>query len=496
MDKKRSSCTTLLVGKKASIDGSIMIGRNEDHHLTVDPKIFTLAPASSVPNREYHSVNTGVKVALPEAALRTVYVPQADPSIEGEYGQASCNTVNVAISATESVYGNPRVLAYDPLVTDGIAEDAINHIVAPFIKSARHGVEFLGALIEKYGSAEGNGILFADADEAWYMEIPCGHHWAAVRIPDDCYAVAPNQVSIEAIDFNDNANYLWSTGIVDFVNKYQLNPDREQFIFRHIFGTSNVKDRVYNTPRAWFIHRYLQDNFELEPTSDKLPFIAKANRLLSVEDVEYCLSSHYNETEFDPIGHDGTPATRTRFRSVSLSRTQESHIIQLDPKVPVGTMGICYLSFGTNAFTPYVPFFTNVLDTPAAYKFAPKKLDTASAYWLFKLLSYVVESHYDAFQDADNAYLYDLQSYSRRRILEVREEAEKRGLLQGGAERINAKHDPDMQPLADDALAKFLTEANEETAAYVLNKTKDLLSDLLEQSLSYSKMSFTMDKNL
>lgn len=496
MEKKRSSCTTLLVGKLASIDGSIMIGRNEDHHLTVDPKVFQLAPASKVDKRQYYSVNTKVMVDLPAEALRTIYVPQADSSIEGEYGQASINAVNVAISATESVYGNPRVLAYDPLVADGIAEDAINHVVAPFIKSARQGVQFLGELIEKYGSAEGNGILFADSDEAWYMEIPSGHHWVAVRIPDDCYAVAPNQVSIEKIDFNDPENYLWSTGIVEFVDKYNLNPDKDSFIFRHIFGTSNVKDRVYNTPRAWFIHRYLQDDFALEPTSDKLPFIAKANRLLSIEDVSYCLSSHYNETEFDPIGHMGDNTTRTRFRSVSLSRTQESHILQLDAKVNEGTMGICWLSFGTNAFTPYVPFFTNVLDTPAAYKYAPKKLDTNSAYWLFKVLSYVVESHYDSFQDANNAYLYDLQSYSRRRILEVREQAAKLGLLKGQAARVNVRHNSEMEPLQEDELAKFLTEANSETADYVLEKTKDLLADLMEQSLNFSKMSFTMDKNL
>ena len=172
------ACTTVLVGKKASVDGSVMIARNEDFHEAVSVKLFTVMPASEVKNRTYTSKNTGVTVALPEKALRCTSTPQAFQLLkgdEGEYGEAGINEKNIAVSSTESVYGNPRVLAFDPLVPDGIGEDAIHNIVAPFINSAREGVAFLGKLIAQYGSAEGNGILFADADEAWYMEIPCGH---------------------------------------------------------------------------------------------------------------------------------------------------------------------------------------------------------------------------------------------------------------------------------------------------------------------------------
>ena len=292
------SCTTVLVGKKASVDGSVMIARNEDFHEAVSVKLFTVMPASEVKNRTYTSKNTGVTVALPEKALRCTATPQAFQLLkgdEGEYGEAGINEKNVAVSSTESVYGNPRVLAFDPLVPDGIGEDAIHNIVAPFINSAREGVAFLGKLIAQYGSAEGNGILFADADEAWYMEIPCGHYWVAQRIPDDCYAVAPNQVCIETIDFSNERDFMWADGIQAFVDAHKLNPDREGFNFRHIFGTSTEKDRVYNTPRAWFAQKYLNPEIEQSPVSNDIPFIRKASRLISVEDVQYILSSHYIE---------------------------------------------------------------------------------------------------------------------------------------------------------------------------------------------------------
>lgn len=55
-------------------------------------------------------------------------------------------------------------------------------VVLPYIKSARDGVQRLGKIIEKHGAAEADGILFADRDEAWYMEIGSGHYWVAQRI--------------------------------------------------------------------------------------------------------------------------------------------------------------------------------------------------------------------------------------------------------------------------------------------------------------------------
>ena len=473
-----TDCTTVLVGKKASIDGSILIARNEDFHLAISPKIFVLEKAVNEANRIYKSKNTGVEIPLPTKAYRYTSVPQAYPNDkenQGVYGEAGINEKNVALSSTESVYGNARVLAYDPLVKNGIAEDAINDIVLPFINSAREGVSYLGKLIEKYGSAEGNGILFADLDEIWYMEIPCGHHWVAVRIPDDCYAVAPNQVSIEKIDFKKPDYYMWSKGIKEFVNEHKLNPDRDGFNFRHIFGTSSEKDRVYNTPRAWFAQKYLNPEIEQSPVSNDIPFIQKTNRLISVEDVEYILSSHYNETEFDPIGIGNSEFNKTRFRGISLSRTAESHILQLRPKSPKGLEGIQWLALGTTAFVPYIPFFTNVLDTPTAYKRMTRMVSTDNAYWLFKLIGHFVEAHYSSFKDDNNAYLIEMQSYGRSRVKEITDAAAK----------IPAK-----------SLSEFLTEENRKTAEHVLKRTKEYLSDLMLESFKYSKLSFTMDKNL
>lgn len=170
---------------------------------------------------------------------------------------------------------------------NGLAEDALTTLVLPFIDSARHGVQYLGELVAKYGSAEGNGVQFIDANEVWYMEIVTGHQWVAVKIPDDCYAVAANQVAIQQIDFNDPDNYQWAAGIQAFVESHHLNPDPEGFNFRHIFGTDTKKDHHYNTPRVWFAQSTSTQKI-------KAKTLNRRNCLLSANQVANCRSKMCN----------------------------------------------------------------------------------------------------------------------------------------------------------------------------------------------------------
>ena len=171
-------CTTILVGKHASFDGSTMIARNDDsgsgHFM---PKKFVVIHPEEQ-KRTYQSVISHVTVELPENPMRYTAMPNA---IEGKGIWAACgvNEANVAMTATETIANNPRVLGADPLVeylpaedgreeqAGGIGEEDIVCLVLPYIHSAREGVERLGSLLEKYGTYEMNGIAFQDVDEIW-----------------------------------------------------------------------------------------------------------------------------------------------------------------------------------------------------------------------------------------------------------------------------------------------------------------------------------------
>ena len=95
-------------------------------------------------------------------------------------------------------------------------------------------------------------MAFADREEIWYMETIGGHHWAAIRIPDDAYVIAPNRMNIATFDF-DSQDTLFSDDLPDMIVSNHLNPDFEGINLRHIFGSATEKDTRYNNPRAWYI---------------------------------------------------------------------------------------------------------------------------------------------------------------------------------------------------------------------------------------------------
>ncbi|WP_143444700.1 C69 family dipeptidase, partial [Lactiplantibacillus plantarum] len=219
--KKDTDCTEILVGKAASMDGSTIVARNEDGYGPINPIKFIVHEAHDQTNASYTSVTTGVTVPLPDHAYRYTATPQADQS-DGQYEEAGINELNVGMSATETTATNARVLGYDPLVHDGVDEEAMVTLVLPYIKSAKEGVQRLGALIEKYGTGESNSIAFNDHDDIWLFETAGGHHWGAVRMPEDTYAIVPNQTVVQEMDLNDTDNFLGASDLVDFVEKYHL----------------------------------------------------------------------------------------------------------------------------------------------------------------------------------------------------------------------------------------------------------------------------------
>lgn len=468
-----SACTSILVGKKASLDGATYISRNEDRLVAIHPKRFLVQPAVTGRKEVYTSPYNGLTVPLPEKGYRYTSTPNGDES-DGPNEEDGFNEKNVGESATESVYANERVLAYDPFIKSGLAEDSMTTLVLPFIDSARDGVRYLGELVKKYGSAEGNGVQFNDADEVWYMEIVTGHQWVAVRIPDDCYAVAANQIAIEEIDFNDPDNYMWADGIQEFVANNQLNPDADRWNFRHIFGTNTEKDHHYNTPRVWFAQRYLNPEIEQDPESPELPFIRKASRKISVEDIQYILKSHYNETKYDPLGH-GSEHDKKTYRAISLSRTANSHILQMRDSKTNGAAGVQWISFGVPSFCPHVPFFTNATDTDASYRELPATMSLDSAYWLYEALAMVVEAHYAEFIQADLDYQKELAQWARTKIREVDQQA---GNFAGAK------------------LTDYLTTQNHKIATHYNQATQKLLTELVMQGAELSKLTFKMDPNL
>ena len=96
------ACTTILVGKKASYDGSTMIARNEDSGAGIfTAKKFIVVHPEEQPVH-YKSVISHVEIELPKNPMRYTAVPNALKD-EGIWAASGVNEANVAMTATEKL---------------------------------------------------------------------------------------------------------------------------------------------------------------------------------------------------------------------------------------------------------------------------------------------------------------------------------------------------------------------------------------------------------
>ena len=167
-------CTTILAGKKATHDGSTIIARNDDGRF--EAKKVLSHPARTKAST-YKTVISHLTVELPEDAMRYTDCPNVTQTY-GVWPACGINEANVAMTATKSITTNSLIVGADPYVRyepkkgrktkeipGGIGEEDLVTLVLPYIHSAKEGVLRTGALLEKYGTYEANGMAFADADE-------------------------------------------------------------------------------------------------------------------------------------------------------------------------------------------------------------------------------------------------------------------------------------------------------------------------------------------
>ena len=465
------ACTTILVGKNASYDGSTMIARNDDsgsgHFM---PKKFVVVHPEDHP-AVYHSVISHVEIPLPGNPLRMTAMPNA---IEGKgiWAAAGVNAANVGMTATETITSNPRVLGADPLVPGGIGEEDIVMLVLPYIRSAREGVQRLGQLLETYGTYEMNGIAFQDVDEIWWLETIGGHHWMARRVPDDVYVVMPNQLGIDAFDledaFGEQNEFLCSADLRQFLAENHLDLSTDGVLNpRDAFGSHDDADHVYNTPRAWYMLRTLNPNTfvwdgpdaDYTPRSDDLPWCMNPEKKLTPEDVKYVLSSHYQGTPYDPYASYGDKSQRGMYRSIGINRNDFMALIQMRPDVPAEQSAIEWVAYASNAFNTMVPFYANVETTPAYLSCTTGEVSTDSFYWVSRMIAAMTDASYA--KSLIHAERYELAVLSASRAL-VKEYDAKLSAEPDAARRAALREE------ANEAIAKMLKAKASDTLDKVL----------------------------
>lgn len=485
------ACTTLLVGKKATYDGSTMISRTDDGFFDVK-KTIVVDPKKQ--GKKYKSVIGHLEIELPDNPMRYTACPSVDPK-NGIWAATGINECNVGMTATETITSNPRVLGADPLVVykkatkkekevaGGIGEEDIVVLVLPYIHSAREGVIRLGELLEKYGTYESNGIAFNDENEVWWLESIGGHHWIARRVEDDEYVIMPNQFGLDRFDLNDafgaKKNNMCSADLKEFIkdNHLDLNNDGN-FNPRSVFGSDTDADHVYNNPRAWFMARYFNrhsykwdgDNADYTPESNNIPWSFKPDRKITIEDVKYVLSSYYQGTKYNPYQKASYPE-KGIYRPIGISRTGVTSICQIRDYVANEIKGIEWISYGSNAFNTLLPIYPNVSKLPAYISSTTLDVDSNNFYWASRLIGALVDSNY-------GTSIVFVERYCNKTMSENH--------------RLVAEFDNKFKATKD---LKVLEEANNKICEMIKKETTDTLNKVLHDASVHMKNGYSRADN-
>ena len=520
------ACTTILVGKDASDDGSTIIARNEDSaNGEFNPKRFIVVKPEEQP-REYKSVISHLTITLPDDPLQYTAVPNADLK-EGIWGEAGVNEANVAMSATETLTTNERVLGADPFVEytpakgdepevpGGIGEEDFLTIVLPYVKTAREGVQRLGALLEEFGTYEMNGVAFSDVDEIWWLETVGGHHWIAKRVPDEAYVTMPNQLGIDEFDLDDalgdQEEHMCSADLGEFIERNHLDLAVENvtpFNPRDAFGSHSDSDHVYNTPRAWYMQRFLNPYDEQwdgrdadhQPTSDDIPWARQPDRKITIEDVKYVLSSHYQGTPYDPYGKLGDQHSRHMFRPIGINRQSQLSVMQIRPYRPQVNRAVQWIAYGSNPFNTLVPFFPNVDSTPKYLEDTTTRVTSENFYWENRIIAALCDASFADTANAVERYQEKTGGMGHRMVAATDEQIDR--LVEGVVDEFDAEDEiGDVQPMEPDEIIEavrngeareVLATANETMAAQLKAETDKLLDSVLYTTSMNMKNGFHM----
>lgn len=404
------ACTSLIVGKKASADGSVMITYAADSH-TLYGELYHQPAADHAPGtmRDVVEWDTGKHLGqIPEA-----------PHTYATYG----NMNEHGLTISESTWGGPHELQGSGIIDYG----SLIYITLQRAKTAREALDTMIALINDYGYAsEGESFSIADPEEAWILEVigkgkeDPGAVWVARRVPDDCIAGHANHSRIHQFPLNDPET-LYSPDVISFArDKGYFNGKDEDFSFSRAYAELDGGALRGCDGRVWsFYNRYNQDmtpylDWVLEGKGEPLPLWIKPDKKVSLNELKWMMRDHFEDTPMDMTNDIGAgpykvpyrwrPLTfkvdsteYTHERAIATQQTGFSFVSQMNADAPETMKGILWFGVDDANTSVYVPVFCGITEVP--YEFAVGNGDLYTLSWdsAFWVNNYVANQAYNRY---------------------------------------------------------------------------------------------------
>ncbi|MDE6094837.1 MAG: C69 family dipeptidase [Muribaculaceae bacterium] len=482
------ACTNFIAGRKATVDGSIMVTYADDSH-TRFGDLFHASRGKHLPGEMRRVIDWG------------------DNSYRGEIPQAS-ETFNVVgnmnehqLVIGETTWGGHPELE-DTTGNSILDYGSLIYITLERCKTAREAIKTMTDLVAEYGYAStGETFSIADKNEAWVMEMigkgtEKGAVWIAVRIPDDAICAHANEPRIRKVNYKDKENVIYCKDLFTFAKKHgYFNGKDEDFSFADAFKEHNSATRRSCDGRVWsFFRRFATPEedkawFEwVNADSDvPMPLYIIPDRKLSLKDMQERMRDHYEDSPYEMTNDPGAGPNRSPYRNrpnryqvngktytheraVATQQTAWHFVSQSRADLPDPIGGILWFGTDDANTSVYMPFYCSMTEVPEEVRPGNGDLYTFSPtanFWMTNWVANQAYHRYDLMIDD----IRKVQSRLEEKFAGAREEKEKELLA-----LYNANDMENLEKRVNEegaAIAKEATDAYRDLAHFLLIRYLD-----------------------
>ncbi len=410
------SCTSLLVGRLASADGSTMTSHSCDS--STDRTWMTIVPHAK------HKAGETAKVYF--EAKRTKGPDDKDRLETGEIPQvpetyAFFNAAYPIMNERQLAIGETTIGGRPELQSDEGMIDApeLYRLVLERAATAREAIRIADDLTAKYGYTDwGECFTFADPKEVWQFEIfgpgkkRKGAVWAAERVPDDEIGLSANASRIRAIDVGDPERFMTSANVVSLAEElgFWSRAAGQPFEFCYAYAPKS-RTSLYSRRREWRALSLLAPSLGLDPESENYPFSVKPEKKVTVGDLLRIFRDTYADTVYDmtrtltTVNKKGevvkSPVAGPflngdwrdllhikRERTICSPAATYLQITQSRDWLPDPIGGIVWVGYDNPATTPHTPFYIGIARMPASYMVDGRwRFRRDCGWWAFRTVS-------------------------------------------------------------------------------------------------------------
>ncbi|MBQ8968822.1 MAG: C69 family dipeptidase [Bacteroidaceae bacterium] len=409
------ACTNLIVGKKASADGSVIVTYSSDDYGAYG-FLFYQKGGKHQPGemrKLYHYESNNYLGEIPEADSTFAVI-----GLTNEH----------QVTIHETTWGGREELADSTGLFD---YGSLMQVTLQRARTAREALKIMTDLVAQYGyQSEGESFTIADPNEVWVMDMigkgPGGGApvWAAVRIPDDCISGHANQSRIHQFPLKDKENCIYSKDVITFAKKkgYFSGKDKD-FSFADAYNPLDFGGARYCEARVWSffnkwgsedMSKYLKYAMGEDLNAEPFPLYMKPKKLLSVQDVKDMMRDHYEGTPMEiqsdlgmgpwEMPYRPTPLTwevdgKKYFNERPISTQQASciYVAQMRSWLPDYVGGVLWFGNDDANMVAMVPIYCCTVDAPECFNERTGDTFTfsfKSAYWMQNWVANMVYLRY------------------------------------------------------------------------------------------------------